>query len=149
MEGLEIVVFKLEEQSFGVDISQVKEILKGGQIEALSDLPSFLDGIVKFKEEYLPVIDLEKRLGAEVSPKRETSILVIDINGRDIGVQVTSIQGVGNLGLDGIRPIPRLILKNLKVDYIWGIGKLEKDLIFLLDLNRVLKKEEIAQLVNP
>lgn len=140
----QLVVFTLGDEEFGVDIAQVREIVRLVQITYLPKAPSFIEGVVNLRGQVLAVIDLSKRLNIASKPRSEQSrIIVVEVSDNTVGMIVDSVSEVLRLSSDRIEEIPDLLETEVPEHYIRGVGKLKDRLLVLLDLDRVLSPEEV------
>jgi purine-binding chemotaxis protein CheW len=140
----QLVVFTLGDEEFGVDIAQVREIVRLVQITYLPKAPSFIEGVVNLRGQVLAVIDLSKRLNIASKPRSEQSrIIVVEVSDNTVGMIVDSVSEVLRLSSDRIEEVPDLVETEVPEHYIRGVGKLKDRLLVLLDLDRVLSPEEV------
>jgi len=141
-ELLQLVSFKIGNEEFGIDILNVKEINRMVNITKVPNSPDFVEGIINLRGKVIPVIDLRTKLGM---PKKEndkdTRIVVVDIDGRTVGFLVDAVSEVLRIPRS-ITEAPPAITAGKNSEYITAVGKLEDRLLTLLDLNKVLVKEE-------
>lgn len=139
----QLVVFTIGEEEFGVDISQVREIVRLVQITYLPKAPSFIEGVVNLRGQVLAVIDLAKRLGLTSRERGEnTRIIVVEVGENTVGMIVDSVSEVLRLSSDCVDEVPSLVDTEVPEHYIKGVGKLKDRLLVLLDLNKILTPEE-------
>lgn len=139
----QLVVFTIGKEEFGVDISQVREIVRLVQITYLPKAPVFIEGVVNLRGQVLAVIDLAKRLGLEAQKRGEnTRIIVVEVGENTVGMIVDSVSEVLRLSSDCVDEVPSLVDTEVPEHYIKGVGKLKDRLLVLLDLNRILTPED-------
>jgi purine-binding chemotaxis protein CheW len=139
---LQLVVFMLGGEEFGVDIAQVREIIRVPAITRMPNAPAFVEGVINLRGKVTPVMDLRGRLGMKASQADDGMRIVIVELGKDsIGMIVDSVSEVRRLSSSDIEPPPSITSK-IGSEYIRGVGKLESRLLILLDLNRVLSLKE-------
>jgi len=142
----QLVVFKIGEEEFGVDISQVREIVRLIEVTYMPKAPAFIEGVVNLRGQIVAVIDLAKRLGIPSRPRGDTTrIIVIEIGENTVGMIVDSVSEVLRISSENIEEVPGLIETEVPEHYIRGVGKLKDRLLVLLDLSRVLSHEEVAK----
>ncbi len=142
----QLVVFNLSGETYGVDISAVHEIIRMQSITNIPRTPDFVEGVINLRGRIIPVIDLRKRFGLEQGETTQLSrIIVVEVDGITVGMIVDAVSEVLRLPANSIEPPPPVI-SGVAVEYIHGVGKLDEQLIILLDLNKVLEKEEKKQL---
>lgn len=141
----QLVVFTLGQEEFGVDISQVREIVRLVQITYLPKAPTFIEGVVNLRGQVLAVIDLSKRLGVVSKERSEnTRIIVVEVGENTVGMLVDSVSEVLRLPSDFVEEVPSLVETEVPEHYIRGVGKLKDRLLVLLDLNKILSPEEVS-----
>ncbi len=134
----QLVVFDLAAEFYGVDIGDVREIIRMQSITRVPGAPQFVEGVINLRGRVVPVVDLRKRLDLQVSEQTQDSrIVVVDIAGRDVGVIVDGVNEVLRIPLSSVEP-PSSMITNADSDYLRGIARLEDKLIILLDLSKVL-----------
>src|SRR5512137_1466163 len=91
----QLVVFTIGQEEFGVDISQVREIVRVVQITYLPKAPTFIEGVVNLRGQVLAVIDLSKRIGVPSKERGEnTRIIVVEVGENTVGMIVDSVSEV-------------------------------------------------------
>jgi purine-binding chemotaxis protein CheW len=140
----QLVVFTIGNEEFGVDISQVREIVRLIQITYMPKAPAFIEGVVNLRGQIVAIIDLAKRLGIASNPRGEaTRIIVAEIGENILGMVVDSVSEVLRLSVEQIEEVPSLIDTEVPEHYLRGVGKLKDRLLILLDLNKILTPEEV------
>ena len=144
---LQLVVFKIGEEEFGVEINQVKEIVRLVPITPVPRAPKFVEGVVNLRGQILAVIDLAKRLRLMESPRTDKSrIVVIEMEGNTAGMIVDEVTEVLRLPAANIEKTPELISTEVQHQYLKGVGKLGERLLILIALDEVLSPEEIEDM---
>lgn len=138
----QLVIFDLADESYGVNIETVREIIRLQAITYVPNTPDFIEGVINLRGSVNVVVDLRKRFGLAVSAEtNETRIVVVDIDGENIGFIVDGVSEVLRVGQDAIEPTSALMTTEDSY-YIEGIAKLGDRLLILLDLEKVLSQEE-------
>jgi len=144
----QFVVFRVGNHEFGVDIHQTREIITVDQLTFLPETPDFISGVINLRGEIVPVIDLQKRLNLDDSfqeEQLENKIIITEVNDNLIGIKVKDVKEIIRLQETEVESPPEIV-KNIKKDYITGVGKLEKQLIIFLNLDKILSVQEVAEL---
>jgi purine-binding chemotaxis protein CheW len=137
-----VVTFNLGEE-YGVPISQVYEIIRPSSITAVPNSPDYIEGVINIRGKVLPVLNLRKRLNLETRDiTKDSRIVVTEVNNKVIGLLVDAVSQVMKIPAEFIESAPEEVLE-ISTDYITGVGKLEEQLVILLDLERLLKRENI------
>lgn len=146
---LQLVSFNLGDEEYGVDILRVQEINRMVHITRVPKAPEFVEGVINLRGKVIPIVDLRKRFGLCAKPHdKNTRIIVVDIDGRTVGLIVDGVSEVLRFSMDTIEPPPPMVT-GVDAEYIWGVGKLEDRLLILLDLSKVLANEEKEYLGRP
>ncbi|MGI6092008.1 MAG: chemotaxis protein CheW [Veillonellaceae bacterium] len=143
-QELQLVIFRLAKEEYGLPITKVQEINRLVPITKLPQTPSFMEGVINLRGRIIPVVDLRKRFQLEVTGYDEdTRIIIVEVNGQTVGIIVDAVNEVVRLSADNIEPAPPAFV--LDARYINGVGKLEDRLLILLDIDKILTtQEEIA-----
>lgn len=144
------LTFTLSNEEYGIGILKIKEIIGMLPITSVPQTPKFVKGVINLRGKVIPVIDLRLRFGLEaIDYTDRTCIIVVEIDGEAgeimIGLVVDTVSEVLNICKDDIEPPPRFGTK-VDIDYILGIAKAEGGVKILLEIDRVLKSEEIVLL---
>lgn len=143
-QELQLVVFGLAKEEYGLPITKVQEINRLVPITRLPQTPSFMEGVINLRGRIIPVVDLRKKFQLAVSEYTENSrIIIVEVIGQTIGIIVDYVTEVVRLAAAEIEPPPESFVLDAK--YIHGIGKYEGRLLILLDIDKILtSQEEIA-----
>lgn len=142
----QLIVFDLSTQAYGVDIGDVREILRLQEITKAPRTPALVEGIVNLRGRVVPVIDLRKRLELPTAGEtRDNRVVVVNIGGRDVGVIVDAVTEVLRISTASVEP-PSSVVTTAESEYLTGVAKLDDRLIAILDLDRVLSESELVSL---
>ncbi|AGW13488.1 MAG: chemotaxis protein CheW [Desulfovibrio sp.] len=145
-ELLQLVTFSIGDEEFGVDILKVQEIIRTMEITKVPRAPEFVEGVINLRGKVIPILDLRRRFGlASREHDKHTRIIVIEINNMIVGFVVDSVSEVLRIPASTVEPPPPVVA-GLESEYISGVGKLEDRLLILLDLDRLLSREEKSAL---
>ncbi|WP_456472193.1 chemotaxis protein CheW [Methanocaldococcus sp.] len=146
-ESMKIVVFRLGKNEYGLEVEEVREVLKlkKSDITPLPNAPSYIVGVTNIRGEITPIIDLKGKLGAYDYEERDTKkdeilIMVVEIDGQTFGIIVDGVNDVMQITKDQITPVSA-IKKAAGGEYIEGIIKIDDRLIILLDISNLLDLE--------
>ena len=135
---LQLAGFTLGKEEFAVDILRIQEINRMVEITTVPKTPGFVEGVINLRGKVIPVIDLRKRFNLGVSEyTKDTRIVVVDVDGKVVGIVVDAVSEVLRLPASTIDPPPPIVA-GIDSEYIEGVGKLENRLLILLDLEKVL-----------
>ena len=143
---IQLVIFGLAGEEFGIDISQVREIIRMQDITPMPKAPKFIEGVINLRGQIIAVMDLANRFGLTLSDRTEKArIVVIEVKDNTVGLIVDEVPEVLRISEDSIDPTPEMIESQVHADFIKGVGKLEDRLIILMDADRILSAEEVKQ----
>ena len=141
-ELMQLVTFSIGEEEFGVDILKVQEIIRMMEITKVPRAPDFVEGVINLRGKVIPILDLRKRFGLVTRDHdKHTRIIVIEISNMIVGFVVDSVSEVLRIPSNTVEPPPPVV-SGLESEYISGVGKLADRLLILLDLDRLLSREE-------
>ncbi len=146
------LTFSLDCEEYGIGILKVKEIIGMIRITPIPQTPGFVKGVVNLRGKVIPVVDLRLRFGMEATDYTErTCIIVVEIDAREgflqIGIVVDSVTEVLNIRSADIEDTPQFGV-SLNTDYILGVAKTGGGVKILLDIDRVLTRDELVLLEN-
>ncbi len=138
----QLVVFELDHESYGVEITIVEAIIKMQEITRLPHAPEYVEGITNLRGTIVPVIDLRKRFNLHLQEAtRDTRIVITNMNDSKVGLIVDAVTQVIHIPDEAIEPPPQMSV-TVNSTFIKNIAKLDNQLVILLDLGKVLTNEE-------
>ncbi len=142
MTEMQYVVFRLGNERFCVDISNVSAITEYKEITSVPNSPSYIEGVINLRGDIIPVVNLKKRFNIEeIERSDDTRIVNINFNGKDIGFIVDEASQVLRIGQENIEAAPEII-KGKERAYISGIAKIDDRIAIVLDLAHIFNDEE-------
>lgn len=142
------VVFRLGKETYGLEISMILEIITMQTITEVPGTEDYIEGVINLRGLVIPVFNLHKKFGlAEGEITRSTRIVVVEVEGHNIGMLVDGVSEVVKITKDIVEQ-PSNILSDIDKEYLAGVAKLEDKLVILLDLVKVLRKEDGTLLEN-
>ncbi len=143
-EKIELLAFKLSNEEYVLDINRIKEIIRPVEITRVPRVPLYIKGIISLRGVIVPVYNLKNRLGLletnEFSNDSQKRILIVNFDEELIGIIVDAVTGVVKINEDIIKPTPQII-KGVDAEYLKGVARTNNRLLILLNLDRVLKKD--------
>jgi purine-binding chemotaxis protein CheW len=137
------LTFNLGNESFGLEIKFVTEIIGIQPITQVPEVPDYVKGIINLRGQIIPVIDMRLKFKKEpIDYNDRTCIIVINITEISVGLIVDNVAEVMKITDDYIAPPPdyRTGVQN---KYIKGIGMVENQVKLLLDCEKLLMENEI------
>lgn len=141
------LTFPLGEESYGIEIRYVTEIIGMQPITQVPELPEYIQGIINLRGKIIPVIDARIRFKKPFKEYNDrTCVIVIDIKDVFIGFIVDSVSEVLSISDEDIVPPPSI--QRVAHNYIKGIGKTAGEVKLLLDCQKLVNDDEISELSN-
>jgi len=135
---IQVVSFRLADEEYGIEITKVQEIILVGAITRVPQTSKYIKGLINLRSTVIPIVDLRLRFGMpEQTPTDDTRIMVMNVSGKTIGIVVDAVSEVLRISKDQIAPPPPTVA-SLGHEYLTGLAKLEKRLLILLDVERIL-----------
>lgn len=145
----QVVVFQVGTELYGADISVVREVGPLQRVTRVPRTPAYIEGVTNLRGRVIPVIDLRKRLGLpSAAATKSTRIAVVELEGGQIGMVVDAVQEVLRVPASAVEP-PSPMFSKIDHENVLGIAKVDDRLIILLDLARVLAREDRKAAVGP
>jgi len=141
------LTFVLDNESYGIGINNITEIIGIQPITSIPELPDYIKGIINLRGKIIPVMDVRlrfKKLPREYNDR--TCIIVVDINDLSIGLIVDSVSEVLRILDQDIVPPPNL--NKISNKYIKGIGKIDKEVKLILDCDKLINDNDTDILNN-
>jgi len=141
------MIFKLDAEEYGLEILAVREIMGVLEITRIPRTPDFIRGVINLRGKVIPVIDLRLKFGMERTEATENSVIIVvqftdaDLN-ITMGLLVDQVVEVLDIPPTEIEPTPTYGTNSINTNFILGVGKAEKRVIFLLDIGRILTAGE-------
>jgi purine-binding chemotaxis protein CheW len=144
------LTFTLGDEEYGIEILKIREIIGMIPITKVPQTPEFVKGVINLRGKVIPVIDLRLRFGMErVEYTERTCTVVLETMGHSsiiqLGIVVDAVSEVISIRSDAIDETPSFGV-DLDTAYIMGIAKMEKGVRILLDIDHVIRSEEIGLL---
>lgn len=139
IEEMEVLIFQLGEERYGIDIQMISEIVRFVEPTGVPNTIRFLDGIISLRGKMIPVINGRKRLGHDPKlPDKKSRIVVLTDGTETHGILVDSASQVVRLPKEDIEPTPSVVV-GIDAEFINGVCEHRGQLVILLNLNRFLQ----------
>ncbi|CAH8185286.1 MULTISPECIES: chemotaxis protein CheW [Vibrio] len=147
-EVLQWVTFQLEEETYGINVMQVREVLRYTEIAPVPGAPDYVLGIINLRGNVVTVIDTRSRFGlmqGEITDN--TRIIVIESERQVIGILVDSVAEVVYLRSSEIDTTPS-VGTDESAKFIQGVSNRDGKLLILVDLNKLLTEDEWDEMAH-
>ncbi len=140
------LTFELGDEIYGIGIKYVTEIVGIQNITEVPDMPDFVKGVVNLRGQVIPVVDVRLRFHMQEREYDErTCIVVVNIDDIQLGLVVDTVNEVMTISSSSISPPPKVAAAN-SAQYIKGMGKIGDSVKILLDGQKLLFEDEVAEL---
>lgn len=143
---LQWVTFRLDNETYGVNVMQVQEVLRYSEIAPVPGAPSYVLGIINLRGNVVTVIDTRQRFGllsAEVGDN--TRVVIIEVDKQVIGILVDSVAEVVYLRQSEIETAPNVGNADA-AKFIQGVCNKNGELLILVELEKMMSDEEWSEL---
>jgi len=145
---VQFLTFQLNEEEYGISILNIKEIVDYGHITKVPMMTDFIAGVINLRGSVVPVVDLALRFSEEPSVRTKRSSIVIleaeyESKKIEIGITVDVVNEVLDISPKEIEVTPSFGTK-IRTDFISGMGKVEGQLLVLLNIDKILDIDELS-----
>jgi purine-binding chemotaxis protein CheW len=145
-KDLQVVGFRIGNETYGVRIGAVREIVRVPEITAVPSARDLIEGVINLRGKIIPVMDLRKRFGqTDLQPDKKNRILVVELGSKLVGLIVNAASEVLKIPPSEIAA-PATLFAEGESAYVTGVGKLKGRLIILLDIAKLLQRPEFKRL---
>jgi purine-binding chemotaxis protein CheW len=138
------LTFTVGKEDYGIEISHVTEIIGIQKITDVPDMPQYIKGVINLRGKVIPVMDVRLRFRM---PEREyddrTCTVVVSVNGAPVGLVVDTVKEVIDIPENQIE-LPPEVAESSTQRYIKGLGKIGEDVKILLDIEKLVRHEDMA-----
>ncbi|OFZ80191.1 MAG: chemotaxis protein CheW [Bdellovibrionales bacterium RIFOXYD1_FULL_53_11] len=140
------LTFKTGDEDFGIDIASVIEIIGLQKITAVPDMPDFIKGVINLRGKVIPVLDVRSRFRLPAIEYNERScVIVVSIKDLNIGLLVDAVREVMNIPAANLSSAHNISGKG-HGRFVGAMGRVGDDVKIILDLEKLLKENEMAWL---
>ncbi len=146
----QLVTFQLGEEQYGIDIMDVKEIVRVQDVRPIPNAPSYVEGIFNLRSEIIPIINLHKRFHLKKPLMTEddellSGFIIIDLDGMKLGVVIDKVARVITVEDEQIQPPPQM-LTGIGAEYIQGVVHQEQGYLIILDIRKLFNPKELQKI---
>ena len=149
-EANQLVTFQLGEELYGINIMDVKEIVRVQAIRAIPNAPVYVEGIFNLRSEIIPIINLHKRFHLKklISSEEDellSGFIILDIDGMKLGIIIDRISRVITIEKEDIQPPPQM-LTGIGAEYIRGVVRQEQGYLIILAIRDLFNPKELQKI---
>ena len=141
-----VVVFKIDNEEFAVNIIQVERILGYTEPTKIPESPEFIKGVITYQNEILPIMDLKKKFNlSDTELEDNPKIVVVKSKDKKVGLIVDLVSEVIDVDDSMIEEAPNIV-RGISNEYIRGMIKLNDRIIILIDTEKILTNDEMSKI---
>lgn len=153
---LQLVTFRLGEELYGVDIMDVKEIVRVQNVRPIPNAPYYVEGIINLRAEIIPIINLHKRFHIqqpvvaqeEDLEEDDGGFIILNIEGNKIGIIIDHVARVIPVDTGDIKPPPQMF-SGIGTEYIHGVVRQQDEsYLIILDIRKIFSTGELQKLMD-
>jgi len=147
------MTFQLAREEYGLEILKVREIIGLMDITRVPRTREFVRGVINLRGKVIPVVDLRLKFGMPACEPTDLTVIIVvqcQVDGRPLtmGLLVDQVLEVLSIDAGQIEPAPSLAHAEVEDDFILGVGKHERRIVFLLDIARILSSDEVSEVAR-
>ena len=141
--SLQLIAFSIGEQTYGVEITTVREIRACEAVTRIANAPAFFKGVINLRGAIVPIVDLRLKFGHPDGYDANTVMIILNIAERLTGIVVDAVSDVVALLPEEVRPAPQLS-STIDASFIRGIAPTEGRMLIVLDIARLVTSGDLA-----
>jgi purine-binding chemotaxis protein CheW len=151
-ETYQLVTFQLGEEIYGVDILDVKEIVRVQDVRQIPNVPAYVEGIFNLRSEIIPIINLHKRFFIKkvlVSKEDEllSGFIILEIDGMKLGIIIDRVDRVVTINKTECQPPPQM-LSGIGAEYIEGVVRQGDGYLIILNIRSLFNSKELQKIAE-
>ena len=148
----QLVTFQLGAELYGVNIMDVKEIVKTQSVRPIPHAPHYVEGIFNLRVEIIPVMNLHKRFRLEKKSGDEfdgemSGLIILNLDGIKISIIIDKISRVVMINSSDVKPPPQM-LTGIGSEYILGVVQQGNSYLIVLDIRKLFDPKELQKLIS-
>lgn len=141
------LTFSLGDEECGINIRSITEIIGLQKITEMPDAPPYVRGVINLRGKVIPILDMRLRFGVEEREYDDrTCIIVVMVDNTSVGLIVDTVAEVLDIEPGNIDPPPKIVHDGSH-NFIEGLGRVDKNVIILLDIEKVLYDVDLEGIV--
>ena len=139
------VVFKLDNELYGLDINKVQGIEKEQQVVRVPNSASYIKGIMNLRGEVIPVYSLRKKFGMNDKTNTDIQYIIVRANGTLLALEVDTVDEIHNVDSEDVHTVP-FIINSPDTRCFDRVLRTQRGLIITIDIDKLLSDEEVEQI---
>ncbi len=147
----QLVTFHLGEELYGVNIMDVKEIVRIQNVRVIPNAPYYVEGIINLRSEIIPIIDLHKRFRIQNVHSEDIEMdggfIILNIDGNKIGIIIDKVERVVSVKGEDVKEPPQM-LTGIGTEYIEGVIREESGYLIMLNTRKLFNAKELQKIIE-
>lgn len=149
----QLVTFHLGEELYGVNIMDVKEIVRLQNVRVIPNAPFYVEGIINLRGEIIPIIDLHKRFKLQTLTRSsddaeiEGGFIILNIDGNKIGIIIDKVERVVTVKAEEVKEPPQM-LSGIGTEYIEGVIREKQGYLIMLNTRKLFNAKELQSIIE-
>ncbi|MCR4579841.1 MAG: chemotaxis protein CheW [Treponema sp.] len=150
----QLVTFHLGEELYGVNIMDVKEIVRLQNVRVIPNAPFYVEGIINLRGEIIPIIDLHKRFKLQTMARSsdddvdiDGGFIILNIDGNKIGIIIDKVERVVTVKAEEVKEPPQM-LSGIGTEYIEGVVREKQGYLIMLNTRKLFNAKELQSIVE-
>ncbi len=149
----QLVTFHLGEELYGVNIMDVKEIVRLQNVRVIPNAPFYVEGIINLRGEIIPIIDLHKRFKLQTLARStddidiEGGFIILNIDGNKIGIIIDKVERVVTVKSEEVKDPPQM-LSGIGTEYIEGVVREKQGYLIMLNTRKLFNAKELQSIIE-
>ena len=147
----QMVTFHLGEELYGVNIMDVKEIVRLQNVRVIPNAPYYVEGIINLRGEIIPIIDLHKRFRIQAMSRDavdfEGGFIILNIDNSKIGIIIDKVARVVTVKAEDVKDPPQM-LSGIGSEYIEGVIREETGYLIMLNIRKLFNAKELQKIIE-
>ena len=138
-ELAELILFKLNDETFSFNLLNIKEIIEKPIIIDVPQSEDYIAGMINLRGDVITIFNLKTKIGIEPDSVPEDSmVIIVEYQNYRMGVLVDKVREVKSIDLSGIEDVPTEIA-GVSADYLAGVGRIGDKPVLILNIDKIVK----------
>lgn len=133
---LEVLVFALRGQRYGVNVAKVREVIEPLDVTALPQSHEAVSGVFQLRETVTPLIDLQRCLGREDNDLASGKIIILEFNDARVGFLVDSVEQIHRVSWSSVSAVPDM--EGLRGAPVTSVAHIGDDMVLMIDFEKLV-----------
>lgn len=141
------VIFKLGNESYGVDINLVSSIEKQVKFVPVPNSLPYVKGIINLRGEVIPLISLKKKFNMDVSGTESENAIIVKLPGVTMALEVDAVEEIHDIAASSLSDMPNIV-KTDKLSYFDKVANINGKLVVLINVESLLDEKELKTVIE-